>query len=387
MNVTRRGLLGAGLAAAPLMLVPGIALARAETTKRFVMIILRGAMDGLNVVAPVGDPGYAAARGALALEGPATIGGMFALHPALVETGKMYASREALFVHAVASPYRDRSHFDGQNVLETGGGSPYELHDGWMNRLLPLLPAGERALAVAPAVPPILRGRVNVESYAPSNLPQANDDLLARVGAMYASDPILHPLWDAAMDARRTAGMAPGGGGGGGAARALPGLASLAAQFLTKPGGARIAVLEYDGWDTHSNQQGRLANQLKGLDAALAALKAGLGPEWANTVVLAATEFGRTVNANGTGGTDHGTASVAILAGGAVAGGRVLADWPGLAKGALYEARDLKPTADLRALLLTASAAHMDVDPARAARALFPDAPGLRAEAGVLRAA
>jgi len=385
MNMTRRGLLGAGLAAAPLMLVPGIALARAKTDKRFVMIILRGAMDGLNVVAPVGDPGYKAARGGLAIDAPATIGGLFALHPALVETGKMFGAGEALFVQAVASPYRDRSHFDGQNVLETGGTNPYEYKDGWLNRLLPLLPAGQRALALAPAVPPILRGRVAVESYAPSNLPQANDDLLARVGAMYEPDRLLHPLWEEAMDARRTAGMTPGAAGG--AARNLPGLATLAAQFLVKPNGARIAVLEYDGWDTHSGQQGRLANQLKGLDAALAALKAGLGPEWSNTVVLAATEFGRTVQANGTGGTDHGTASVAILAGGGVAGGQVIADWPGLAMGALYEARDLKPTADLRSVLLAASAAHMGVDPRRAARALFPDAPVPRAMMNVLRAA
>ena len=384
MHATRRQLLTGALAAAPLILVPHLALARAETDRRFVMIILRGAMDGLSVVAPVGDPAYAPARGALALEGPATIDGLFALHPALAETRALYAAREALFVHAVASPYRDRSHFDGQNVLETGGTSPYALKDGWLNRLLPLLPGGMRALAVAPAVPPILRGRIGVESYAPSNLGAPTDDLLARVAAMYAPDPLLHSLWDEAMVARRIAAEASDPAAPGKRGRDLPRLAALAAQFLSRADGARIAVLESDGWDTHSGQAGRLTNQLKQLDAALAALKAGLGPDWSNTLVLAATEFGRTVAANGTGGTDHGTASVAIVAGGAVAGGRVLADWPGLATGALREGRDLRPTADLRALLL-AAAAHLGTDPARAARALFPGTP-VRAMSGILRA-
>jgi uncharacterized protein (DUF1501 family) len=383
MHVTRRSLLATGLAAAPLLAIPGLAIARAETDRRFVMIVLRGAMDGLNVVAPVGDVAYAPARGALALQQPATIAGLFALHPALFETTKMYAANEALFVHAAASPYRDRSHFDGQNVLETGGTRPYERADGWLNRLLPLLPGGMRAVAIAPAVPPVLRGRVGVASYAPSGLGEPTDDLLERVGTMYAPDPQLHPVWDEAMAARRVA-QASGEDAKGG--RDLPRLAKLAADFLIKPDGARIAVLEHDGWDTHSGEQGRLANQLRQLDAALAALKTGLGPEWQNTVVLCATEFGRTVAANGTGGTDHGTASVAILAGGAVQGGKVISDWPGLAPGALYEARDLKPTTDLRSVLLAASAVHLGVDPARATRALFPDAPALRATEGLVRA-
>ncbi len=383
MLVSRRSLLATGLAAAPLMMVPGFALARAETDKRFVMIILRGAMDGVNVVVPVGDPAYAPARAGLAYQAPPTIGGLFAVHPALVETMRMYDAHEALFVHAVASPYRDRSHFDGQNILETGGASPYARKDGWLNRLLPLLPGGTRAIAVASSVPPILRGHSAVESYAPSGLPEPTDDLLSRVSAMYAPDAELHPIWDEAMAARRLA-QASGADAKGG--RDLPRLARLAADFLTKPDGARIAVLESDGWDTHSGQQGRLTNQLKQLDTALAALKTGLGPDWANSVVLCATEFGRTVAANGTGGTDHGTASAAILAGGALAGGRVIADWPGLAGSALYEARDLRPTTDLRAVLLAASAQHLGVDPARAARALFADGPVPRATEGLLRA-
>jgi uncharacterized protein (DUF1501 family) len=387
MDLSRRSLLATLGAAAPLVAVPRIAFARAETDQRFVLIILRGAMDGLGAVPPVGDPHYRSARGELAQQGPAMIDGMFAFHPALEQTAAMVSAGEGLVVHAVASPYRDRSHFDGQNVLETGGTSPYEYKDGWLNRLLPLLPAGAHALAVAPAVPPVLRGRVGVESYAPSKLPDPTQDYLDRVALLYRDDAQLHALWDRAIAARTTAqgidgmkGMSAGAG-----ANALPGLAKIAAEFLSRPGGVRVAVMEADGWDTHSGQAGRLANQLRQLDQCFAALKAGLGPAWANTVVVAATEFGRTVQVNGTGGTDHGTASAAFVLGGAVKGGHVLADWPGLAQSARFEGRDLKPTTDLRALLLAASAKHLGIDPTRAARALFPEAPGLK-PAPVLRA-
>ena len=375
-QLSRRSLLAAAGAATPLVVIPSLAFARAETDSRFVLIILRGAMDGLSAVPPVGDPDYAAARGQLAQAGPATISGLFAFHPALVETARMFAANEALAVHAVASPYRDRSHFDGQNVLETGGTQPYALKDGWLNRLLPLLPGTERAVAVAPAIPPVLRGRVAVESYAPSKLPDPGEELLDRVALLYRDDSLLHPLWDKAMAARATAaGMEPGKGG------QLPALATIAAEFLRKPGGPRIAVLEADGWDTHSGQAWRVNSQLKQLDAALAKLKTGLGPAWQATTVLAATEFGRTVQVNGTGGTDHGTASAAIVAGGAVKGGRVLADWPGLAQGQRHQGRDLQPTTDLRAVMLAASAQHLGIDPGRAARVLFPEAPALKSAA------
>lgn len=359
------------LAAAPMLMVPGIDFARARTEQRFVLIVLRGAMDGLAAVAPVGDPHYAAARGPLAQGGPATIGGLFAFHPALAETARMFARGEALAVHAVASPYRDRSHFDGQNVLETGGTAPYAVKDGWLNRLLPMLPGADRAVAVTPVVPPVLRGRIPVESYAPSRLPDPTADLIDRVTLLYRDDDLLHPLWSKAMTARATAaGIGPANGG------QLPELAGIAAAFLARADGPRIAVLEADGWDTHSGQSGRLNSQFRQLDGALAGLKAGLGPTWRTTIVLAATEFGRTVRTNGTGGTDHGTAGAAILAGGAVRRGRVLADWPGLAPGRLYQGRDLMPTTDLRAVML-AAAQHLGVDPGEAVRVLFPEARGL----------
>lgn len=370
---SRRQFLQWTAAAGALFATPQLVLARAATERRFVFIIQRGAADGLDIVVPYADPNYARLRGALAIDAQAAsrLDGTFALHPALVETAQLYSAQQALFVHAVASPYRERSHFDGQNVLESGGSAPFEMKDGWLNRLLTLLPKGGggarsgEAIAIAPTVPLALRGPAEVTSYAPSALPQAPDDLMQRVQQLYAGDAQLHALWAAAMDARGMAGPQ--------AMRQNPAeLGRLAASFLVRQGGPRIAMLETGGWDTHSAQAPRLANQLKSLDAMIAALRTGMGAAWDHTTVLVATEFGRTAAANGTGGTDHGTASAAMLLGGAVQGGRILADWPGLAPSALYQGRDLQPTVGLDTLIASALGESFGLEPERVARALFP---------------
>ncbi len=368
----RRSFLAAGSASTLASLAfPRMAFARANSSRRFVFIIQRGAADGLHILAPTGDPAFAGLRGDYAqdFEAGAKLGSFFTLHPALGEIARLYTGRQALFAHAVASPYRDRSHFDGQNVLETGGSAAYQLRDGWMNRLLALLPQGEaKALALSSTVPMALRGAIEVSSYAPTQLAQPSDDLLARVSRLYDGDQQLHQMWDAALQTRQMAGDAGPGGGQNGAA-----IGALAAKMLAGDAGARIAMIETNGWDTHSGQRGRLAGQLKMLDATVAALKSGLGPDWDNTLVLVATEFGRTVRPNGTGGTDHGEASLAMLLGGAVAGGQIVADWPGLAAGALYEGRDLKPTTDLDALISASLAQHFSLEPARVMTSLFPE--------------
>jgi uncharacterized protein (DUF1501 family) len=368
MMLARRGFLaGAGA----LFAAPRVLFAQAATERRFVFVIQRGAADGLNTVIPHADPAYAALRGALAIDAASAtrLDGTFSLHPALAEFDRLHAAGQALFVHAVASPYRDRSHFDGQNVLESGGTAPYQLKDGWMNRLVGLLPkAGKDAIAFAPTVPLALRGVHEVASYASSALPAANEDLLLRVQQLYAGDAQLHALWSAAMDAR---GMA-GAQGEGGNRRNPAVVGRMAAGFLAQPSGPRIAMIETGGWDTHSAQAARLNAQLRGLDAMVAALREGLGAAWSQTVVLVATEFGRTAAANGTGGTDHGTASAALLAGGAVQGGRVIADWPGLAASALHEGRDLRPTLGLDALIAAVAGDTFGLDRGRVARTLFP---------------
>jgi uncharacterized protein (DUF1501 family) len=367
----RQFLSTAALSAGAMLINPRLAMARVDSDRRFVFVIQRGAADGLNIVVPYGDPSYARLRGELAIDAGAAphLDGTFALHPSLVRTAAMYQGGDALMVHAIASPYRDRSHFDGQNVLETGGLTPYQMSDGWLNRLVGLLPKrGNNAIAFAPTVPMALRGHAEVTSYAPSSLPEAPDDLLVRVTQLYAGDPQLHALWSAAQDARGLAANA-------GARQDPASLGKLAASFLVRPDGPRIAMIETQGWDTHSAQNPRLANTLKSLDAMLGALHDGMGSEWANTTVVVATEFGRTAAANGTGGTDHGTGSAALVLGGGLKGGRVVADWPGLSQANLFEARDLKATLALDTLISNLAAESFGLDPVQVGRALFPRAP------------
>ena len=367
MTLDRRAFVGA----AALMTASPVVFAQAATPRRFVFVIQRGAADGLNTVIPTADPAYARARGAVALDPGSTLAldGSFALHPSLATLHQLYGAGQATFFHAVASSYRDRSHFDAQNVLETGGRAPGLVKDGWLNRLLGLLPGGGRtAVALTQAVPLALRGEVEVTTYAPSSLPQADQDLMRRVEQLYARDAQLHALWSAALDARDMAGNAQGR-----ERRADPAtLGRAAAGFLARPDGPRIAMIETNGWDTHSAQEARLAAQLKALDNLIGGLQSGLGAAWAQTAVLVATEFGRTVAANGTGGTDHGTGAVALLLGGAVRGGRVIADWPGLKQSDLHEGRDLAPTLGLEALVPWVCAQTFRLDPEQVARVLFP---------------
>lgn len=368
MTSRRQFLKFAATGAGSLLVAPRILFANAATDRRFVFVIQRGAADGLNIVIPYADPGYARLRGSLAID-PDTaskLDGTFALHPSLSKMTNLYRQKQALFVHAVASPYRERSHFDGQNVLETGGANAYQLKDGWLNRLVTLLPQShDKAIAFAPTIPAALRGTAKVMSFAPSSLAEAPDDLLTRVTQLYEADAAFHPVWSAALDARGYLEKSD-------TQRDPASVGRSAAQALERVDGPRIAMIETNGWDTHSGQNRRLANQLRALDAIVDALKDGLGDIWKDTTVIVATEFGRTVAVNGTGGTDHGTAATALVLGGAVTGARILADWPGLADNALYEGRDLRPTMDLDALIATTAAETFKLDPELTMRTLFP---------------
>ena len=366
--MNRRDFLRYAAISGAIFALPGISFASANTDRRFIFIIQRGAADGLNTVIPYADPAYAKLRGTLAIDvaQAAKLDGMFALHPSLTETAKLYTAGQALMVQAVASPYRDRSHFDAQNVLETGGSAAYQLKDGWMNRLLTLLPkAQNEAIAFAATIPMALRGKMEVISYAASHLPQAPDDLLLRVGQLYAEDAQLNPIWQAALAANNMADDSS-------AKQDPASLGNLAASFLAKTNGPRIAMIETGGWDTHSSQEARLGRQLTSLDQLIAALRTGLGDTWQKTTIIVATEFGRTAAANGTGGTDHGTGSAALILGGDVNGGRVIADWPGLNQSNLFEGRDLKPTTNLDTLIASLASASFGIDSALVAKTLFP---------------
>ncbi|MFM5930429.1 MAG: DUF1501 domain-containing protein [Novosphingobium sp.] len=380
LSLNRRHILG-GLGAAALLPTRLAYAATAPGERRFVFIIQRGAADGLATLVPVGDPAFAKARGAMAEDAASAVklDATFALHEAMATTSTLYAQKQALFLHGVGIPYRDRSHFDAQNVLETGGSKPYETSEGWMNRLIGLLPGGTRAMAVSATVPAALRGPREVASYANSRLPDANEDLLQRVSQLYANDSQLHALWESSMKARMMA------AGNEDKSQDPVATGKLAASLLSGPQGARVAMIETGGWDTHFNQKGRLERQLKGLDAMIDALRIGLGPAWNDTLVLVATEFGRTVAPNGTGGTDHGTGSLAMMLGGTVSGGKVMADWPGLAQSQLFEGRDLRPTLSLDAAIAGALGGHFGLDPARVLSACFPGAEA-KAIGGLIRA-
>ena len=346
---------------------------------RFVFVVLRGGMDGLAAVPAVGDPAFAAARGPLAaLPSPALpLDTLFALHPLLPELHQMYLSAELAVVHAVGLPYRERSHFDAQQVLESGGTKPYELATGWLGRALAA--SGQGGVALSTAVPLVMRGSAQVDTWAPSALPEPSADLVSRLSAMYAGDPALQGALERARALHAAPGMSNSamGGTGLGGRQATVELARKAAEFLRLPSGPRVAVLEIGGWDSHTNQsapQGALSNNLRTLDAALAALRGTLGEArvWSHTVVVVATEFGREVAANGNLGTDHGSGGAAFVLGGAVRGGRVLADWPGLAPAQRHEGRDLRITTDLRSLLRPILAEHLRVPSVALDRDVLP---------------
>jgi uncharacterized protein (DUF1501 family) len=395
-QIDRRQILG-GLALAS---APRFAFATEPTDKRLVVVLLRGAMDGLSAVPAHGDPDFERARNGLAIPRPGQADGAlpldatFGLHPALAGLHQRYAKKELVVFHAIASPYRDRSHFDGQNLLENGSDAPYGLPDGWLNRALVGLPPAraqgraDLGVALTPSMPLMMRGPARVTSWSPSLLPAPQADLIARVRALYEeTDPKLAMALNEASDANATTSSANMGGQKGGGGEFVV-LMKAASRFMAQPDGPCVAMIESTGWDTHANQAGAyspLTRNLATLDRGLDALADGLGNRWSSTAVVVVTEFGRMVAMNGAGGADHGTAGAAFLVGGAVAGGRVLADWPGLKPADLYAGRDLKPTADLRSLTKAALRDHLGIGEAKLETAVFPNSRAAKPFDGLFR--
>ncbi len=407
-TVTRRRFLKNTGALVACAAVPHALFANTGGSARLVVVILRGALDGLAAVPPHGDPDYLGLHRELAISAPGAADGAlpldatFGLHPSFAFLHERYLAGELAVFNAVASPYRDRSHFDGQNVLENGLTKPIGTADGWLNRALAALPrdgghSGERAVAISQNVPLILRGDAPVISKSPQNTPDVDEELLARLADLYSKDDWFSARLSEAVQTEKLAGA---GGAAAPTMSAAPAVkapaadqvgavARMAAKLMRSEGGPEIAVIEAGGWDTHANQggaKGALAQRLGGLDRALRALTDELGPLWPQTAVLVVTEFGRTAAMNGTRGTDHGTGGCAFLVGGAVRGGRVIADWPGLAHAALLDSRDLRPTLDLRSVFKTVLDEHLHVDGRTLAARIFPDSSGARPLQGLIRA-
>jgi uncharacterized protein (DUF1501 family) len=412
-HINRRSLLQLGLAASAEAFTARYSFAApAAGAARFVFIIMRGALDGLSAVPPYADPDYARLRGELAIAAPGAsdgalaLDGFFGLNPGLPFMQQAYLARELLVLPATATAYRERSHFDGQDMLENGMMQPHASQSGWLNRALMNLPSASRAgrqsgVALAQNVPLVLRGAAEVASWSPSVLPDLDQDTMRRIADRYASDPLLaRRLAEALATGGETAPApsAPMGSDATDTQALQPALRSTparytetvrtAAAFLRRDDGPAVAVFDTSGWDTHFNEggaQGQLRTRLSVLDQGLATLKETLGDVWPRTVVLLATEFGRTAAANGTRGTDHGTASAAFLLGGAVAGGRVVADWPGLSARALYQQRDLKPTLDLRSVMKSVLHDHLQIATRALDHDVFPDSSAAPYIAGLLR--
>ncbi|MBW8733593.1 MAG: DUF1501 domain-containing protein [Asticcacaulis sp.] len=373
--------------------IPLAARAAGARDPRLVVIILRGALDGLTAAPPVGDPDYAAVRAQLALPDAIALDSMFSVHPSLGNFARQYKAGQAILIHAAASPYRDRSHFDGQDVLESGMTAPGHTDQGWLNRFLQTLPVAERAnprgLGIGGVTPLVIRGAAPVLGWAPSTLKPVDADLPPRLMSLYeASDPMLAKVLNEAIATGKIAngysGVSRGAGGGPGDPQTMIAMAQGAARLLAAPDGPRICALAFEGWDTHAQETQRLKTLLGGLDGALDAFEQTLGPVWADTAVLVITEFGRTVAVNGTGGTDHGTAAAAFLTGGAVRGGRVIADWPGLKPNQLYQNRDLMPTTDLRAVAKGLMVSLYDVPASALADKVFPDSADVKPMMGLI---
>ncbi len=374
---------------------------------RLLVINLRGGLDGVGAVAPVGDPAYHALREEAVLSGSdpslgIPLDGMFVLHPALKTLGELYRQGQVLIAHAISTPYRNRSHFDAQDVLESGLAGPGTASSGWLNRALSGLAAGEalapaKGLAIGAQVPLILRGDASVMSWMPPGYAPAGDDIRSRLHGLYQhTDAELFQAFQGAMELEEITGgeaamrssASKTGQGKQGADKKAQMSATAVGKLLSDPEGPRIGAMDLNGWDTHINGEPfdpRFISQLKRLDAVISSLQATLQPVWDQTTICVITEFGRTVRINGSSGTDHGVATAAFLIGGGINGGKMLTDWPGLGERDLYEGRDLRPTADIRGLFKGVLREGFDMTDRQLDEAVFPDSEMISPAEGIMR--
>lgn len=377
LNMNRRRLLAAASAGIGLAFAGRVAAQTAGPANKLVVVIARGAMDGLSVTVPYADPNYVPLRGGLAIAAPGEVNGAlalnegFGLHPALAGLHALYGQGQMRFAPAVALPVRIRSHFDAQDVLENGGEGLRQQSDGWLNRAI--VAAGGtslKGLSIGAQTPLILRGDAPVSSWAPGGLVRDGDRIASLLQDLYVEDPMLGQNLARGLATEQLVGME--GGDQRLRRNDVQGLGQAVARLMTGPQGADIVAVSLDGWDTHAGQRAQLQTRLTGLDQLISGLKNGLGEAWSHTAVIVATEFGRTARANGTQGTDHGTGSSLLLAGGAVKRGGPIGDWPTLADNRLFENRDLAPTLDIRSVFKGVLRDHMGLDRAALDDRVFP---------------
>lgn len=398
MLMRRQFLAGSTLGAASLLIWPKLTFAATGSSTRFLFVLLRGGLDGLESVPPYGDPGYQAIRGALALSPSADkpahrLDNVFALHPSFNFAADLYKQGQFMPVVAAAPPYWGRSHFQAQNCVENGTAKPDGAQTGWLNRCIASMP-GVDGLACAAVMPLTMRGTARVETWSPPLPTTVNPILLQRLRPLYAADTRLAPLFARAVaqqdgPSESGPGMSakPGGKPGKKQQGNLPVMMGAAGNFMGKADGPRVAFVEDDGWDTHANEAAIITRKIAELDAGLKAFHQSVGQMWSRTVIIIATEFGRTAHINGTGGTDHGTGGSMFLAGGALRGGRVAGNWPGIGPRELYQSRDLHATTDFRSVFKGVLAAHLGISESRLESKVFPGSAAARPMAGLTQTA
>jgi uncharacterized protein (DUF1501 family) len=367
---------------------PLVTFAQVKQRSRFVFVLLRGGFDGLAAVVPYGDPAYAGLRGAFAFDAADLIAldDTFGLAPGLAPLRDVWQRGELAVAHAMAIPFRTRSHFDGQAILETGLDRAVGSSDGWLNRLLQVMQGERSGIAVAAGMPRSMTGAYDVQTWSPTQLGVVDDGYLERLGVLYRGDAALHGRFEAALQQQGLVGEEPMAGRGARRGGITP-IMQAAARLLRQETGPNIAAVEFSGWDTHANQGlagGALDRLLAQLADGLVAFRTEMGSAWEQTTVVVMTEFGRTARPNGTRGTDHGTGGAGFVMGPRLARSTMLTDWPGLRDAALYEGRDLKPTLDTRAVLKAAVAGTFDLTNAQVDR-VFPDSSAIRAATGLMR--
>jgi len=380
--ISRRGFLagtaGFLVTAAARSAVPGTG------ARKLVVVIARGGMDGLSVTPPIGDRAYLGLRGPIAVTNALPLDADFGFNPGLGNFARLMAAGQARFAPAVAIPVRgERSHFEAQDLLENGGGRLHAAESGWLNRALAA--TGAEGIAAGPDTPLVIRGPAPVGAWNPSApVAVAPPRVTSVLQQLYGGDALLGGALAGALEVQgETQAL---GETGGRRANDLRGFGGAVARLMRAPGGPNVVAVSQLGFDTHQRQganDGLLFSRLKQLDDFVGGLEAGLGGGWSDTVVVVATEFGRTARINGTGGTDHGTASTALLAGGAVRRGGLIGDWPTLAPARLFEGRDLQPTLDMRALLKGVLGEHLGLDRAVLDTQVFPDSAAIAPVRGV----
>jgi uncharacterized protein (DUF1501 family) len=361
--------------------LPSITFAQVKQSGRFVFVLLRGGFDGLAAVVPYGDPAYQGLRNGFAFDESELfhLNDLFGLSPGLTPMRELWQANELVVLHAMAIPYRTRSHFDGQAILETGIDRPVGSSDGWLNRLLQVMSGKRSGIAIAAGMPRSLSGSYEVQTWSPTQLGAVDDAYLQRLGTLYRTDKTLYGRFEAAIQQQDVVGEEPMARGNARRGGITP-LMQAAAKILRQDDGPNIAAVEFSGWDTHANQGlagGALDRLLGQLAEGLLAFRSDMGPAWSNTTVVVMTEFGRTARPNGTRGTDHGTAGAGFLIGPSVAKATAFSDWPGLDDASLFERRDLKPTLDVRSVLKAAIGGTFDLSRAQLDR-VFPNSPDVR---------